>query len=120
MVSSTPLSRNDSRYLHSVVNRVKGLLSSCKSVYLRANDGAYVMPIWGIRVTRSSKLLQVDTAYGWSTVWGTESLVDESGECLYCSPNHHELELQLSQESLDAFVESIGLVPAEFKIKEVF
>lgn len=77
------------------------------------------MPIWGIRITRSSKLLQVDTAYGWVTVWATESLTDESGRVLYSSPNYNELQKQMSLEALQSFVDKIGLLPPGFEVKDV-
>ena len=84
--------RRDVCYLRSVVSRVTELLESGGSVSLRGRDDAYDLPVWGVRITGKSKMLQVDTVFGWVTVWGTERLADEFGECLYCSPNYYELE----------------------------
>ena len=120
MLSSTPV-RSDSCFLFSVVSEVRELLSGGARVFLcgMGND-SYRMRISGIRVTRNSKLLQVQTCFGWSTVWSWEQLEDEHGICLYRSPNFHELHEALSEEAFLSFVEGIGLLSEEFKVKEVF
>ena len=120
MIATKTRTRPDNRFLLGVVSCVTGLLETGKPVYLRSRDGSYNMPIFGIRITYQTKLLQVETVFGWDTVWATESLIDESGDCLYCSPNANEIEKEMSLEALQLFIDKLGLLPPEFKVKEVF
>ena len=120
MVASTHPYRRQNTFLGSVVSCVTDLLGKGKSVYLRAQNDEYIIPVWDIRITRNSKLLQVETVYGWVTVWSTERLIDQDGECLYCSPNAYEVEKDMSFDALQAFIDKLGLLPAEFQVKDVF
>ena len=114
------IGRRGIRFLVDAVSCVTDLLDMGKSVYLRANDDSYIIRISDIRITRKSKLLQVETVHGWVTVWATERLIDRDGECLYCSPNANEVEKEMSLDALQQFIDSLGILPPEFQVKEVF
>ena len=70
----------------SVVSRVKLLLRQGQSVYLCDVAGSYRLRVMGIRFSGKAQSLQVHTSFGWSTIWDTERLIDQHGDCLFESP----------------------------------
>ena len=72
--------------MQSVVSQTKLLLRQGQSVYLCDVAGSYRLRVMGIRFSGKAQSLQVHTSFGWSTIWDTERLIDQHGDCLFESP----------------------------------
>jgi len=80
------LSRTQRRILAGVVRHVNRMLRLCDSIFLRDFAGAYEFRVTRIRFSRKVQSLQVRASFGWSTVWNTERLINQHGDCLFESP----------------------------------
>jgi len=89
-----------------VVSRVRLVLRQGKSVFARDVAGAYEFQVTGIRFLREVQLLQVQASFGWSTIWDTERLIDQHGDCLFECPTPDD-----TVEFLRMSASRIGLMP---------
>ena len=96
--------------LLSVVSRVRLVLRQGKSVFTRDVAGAYEFQVTGIRFLRDVQLLQVQASFGWTTIWDTERLIDQCGDCLFECPTPDD-----TVEFLRISASRIGLMPSWFR-----
>jgi hypothetical protein len=89
--------------LSSVVKEIKTVLKSGTGIYLCNPSASYAHRICSIRVASFGDFLRVKTDYGWSTVWYSECLVDESGRVLYST--------MPVDEWIVSLVEDLGILP---------
>ena len=89
-----------------VVSRVRLALRQGNSVFARDVAGAYEFQVTGIRFLREVQLLQVQASFGWSTIWDTERLIDQDGNCLLECPTPDD-----TVEFLRMSASRIGLMP---------
>ena len=91
--------------LSATVKTVRSLLSRGREIYLCDRSAHYAHRIHRIRVASFGDFLRVKTDYGWSTVWYSECLVDESGRVLY-SPVDDSVD-----DCLVSLVEDLSILP---------
>jgi hypothetical protein len=78
--SSRSVLRSD---LLPVVSRVRFVLRQGNPVYLCDTSDSYKFRVTGIRFSRKVQSLQVQASCGWLTIWDTERLTDQHGDCLF-------------------------------------
>ena len=103
--------RRSDGHLPAVVKAVKSVLKSGMKVYLCSRSETYAHRIRQIRIASFGEFLRVKTAYGWSTVWYSESLVDESGGVLFSPAEYDEIDEVLLDDLLDSFLSDFAVLP---------
>jgi hypothetical protein len=97
--------------LASVVDKVKSLLSSGSVVSLCGRSQSFSHQVYAVRVDPSGLFLRVKTLYGWSSVWYSEYLIDESGVILFETPEYEELDDELLDDAILHFINEFGILP---------